>query len=67
MNKVCPFFLVSNLRSAMCIKDDCAFWCDFGGDCAVPLLAEKLLGNLFAPKLKNLQQITEASLNEIHK
>lgn len=24
---------------ASCIKEDCAWWCDWGGSCAIPLLA----------------------------
>ena len=33
IDKFCP------LRGCKCNPDDCAWWCDFAKDCAVPLMA----------------------------
>lgn len=32
-NKMCP------LTNMLCVNKRCMFWCDWGRDCAVPLLA----------------------------
>lgn len=38
--KPCPLMIAApNIPSAMCIGSDCAWWCGFANDCAIPLLA----------------------------
>ena len=37
--KPCPIMIAGNMPSAMCIGADCAWWCGFADECAIPLLA----------------------------
>lgn len=37
--KICPFSYASDFPDEICHESQCAWWCSFAGDCAVPLLA----------------------------
>lgn len=38
--KFCPLTAAGGNIVGGCIKEECAWWCDFAKDCSVPLLAE---------------------------
>ncbi len=39
IRKLCPFRIGSLPPADRCVGGKCGWWCEFGGECAVPLLA----------------------------
>lgn len=42
MNKICPLRTARPVDASQCIGENCAWWCKFAKQCAVPLAAEIL-------------------------